>query len=127
MSDNTKKPAWWTDKISASWEVAKNLAVTEWKKVATDSKKMKDDVMEGALAFGHGARQSFSKFGAWTDEVERKLGEEWQRVHHDASESWEKVRDTVKHEWERVRAKQAAAGGDKPATETPPAEPPKNA
>jgi hypothetical protein len=110
MTD-VKKPAWWNDKIAASWTVAKNLAMKEWKKVAADSKQMKDEVMESALAFGHGARKTFTKFGAWTDEVERGLGEEWGRMTNDASASWEKVREAVKAEWERATTKPPGAGG----------------
>lgn len=121
MSD-IKKPAWWNDKIAASWTVAKNLAMTEWKKVAADGKKMKEEVVEGALAFGHGARKAYTKFEAWTDDFERDLSDEWKRLGNDATESWEKVRDAVKSEWQRATAKQADAAAGKPADAARPAD-----
>jgi hypothetical protein len=124
MTDETKKPRWWNDRIASSWEKAKTLAMTEWAKVAADTKKLEKTVMERALAFGHGARTAYAKMEAWTDQVERDLAEEWERLGNDGAAAWAKVRDTVKHEWQRATAKPATgAGQGAPAPSTEPAPP----
>lgn len=125
MSDETKRASWWTDRIAASWEKAKASAMAEWEKVTADTKKLEQAVVERALAFGHGARSAFSKVEAWTDQLERDLGKEWERLESGGAAAWAKVRDTVKHEWQRATAKPASAGEPVPAPPSDPADPDK--
>jgi hypothetical protein len=122
MTDETKKAPWWNDRIAASWEKAKATAVAEWAKVTADTKKLEKVVVERALAFGHGARKAYEKVEVWTDQVERDLGEQWQRLGNEGAAAWAKVRDTVKHEWQRATEKQAA-GAEPPAPAAAGAEP----
>ncbi len=126
MTDETKKAPWWNDRIAASWEKAKATALAEWAKVAGETRKLEKAVVERALAFGHGARNAFSKAEAWTDQLERDLGREWERLGNDGAATWAKVRDTVKHEWQRVTAKPATGTAPPaPASPSDPADPAK--
>jgi len=123
MTDEPKKPAWWTEKIAASWDKAKATAVAEWAKLNERTVGLEKKVAERAMAFGHGARVQFDKLVVWTDDVEKQLAEEWERLGNDGEAAWSKVRDTVKTQWQRaasaVQSKPAAPssgdGGDKPA------------
>ena len=124
MTDEPKKPAWWNDKIAASWEKAKATAVAEWAKLNERTVGLEKKVAERAMAFGHGARVKFDKLSAWTDQVEKDLAEEWERLGNDGEAAWSKVRDTVKQQWQRASAAMQskpaappagdAGGGDKP-------------
>jgi hypothetical protein len=121
MTDETKKAAWWNDRIAASWEKAKASALAEWAKVTADTKKLEKAVAERALAFGHGARSAFSKVEVWTDQIERDLGKEWERLGNGGAAAWAKVRDAVKHEWQRATTK--PAGGPERRAPVPPSDP----
>ena len=124
MTDETNRPRWWNERVAASWEKAKSVALAEWAKVTADTKKLEKAVLERALAFGHSAQSAYAKMEAWTDQVERDLAEEWERLGNEGAAAWAKIRDTVMHEWQRATAKPApGAGPDAPAPPAPPGDP----
>ena len=109
MAEPTK-PHWWSNLHDLSWNKMKAALVDEWHKGAGAAQKLEHSVAEKAIQLGHGARDSYKKFGGWTSELETTLKKDWETTHKDATATWDKVRDAVKHGWEKSHT-----GGDKQA------------
>ena len=100
----TKRPAWWTAEQEAAWTKAKAAIVADWSSLKHEASQLQAHVEDKALAFGHGARARFAEMGAWSDELEKKLAEDWKKTEEGASEGWTHVVGAVKHGWERAKA-----------------------
>lgn len=98
------KPKWWTDGMQASWDKVKLETVADWKKISAGEKKVETRIDEGALAFGHGAREAYHQIQVWGGELETKLKADWKETAGDAGYAWDKVSAAVERGWERAAA-----------------------
>jgi hypothetical protein len=101
--DKQPRPHWWNAAHDLSWEKVKGALVADWHKMTEGAQKLEKTLQERALAFGHGARDAYAKFGVWTADLEKELRADWEKTHKDASANWDKVKDAVKHGWERTK------------------------
>jgi hypothetical protein len=96
------KPAWWTDSLETSWGKVKVETLRDWRALAEDGKKVGYSMDEAALAFGHGAREIYTKLQVWGGALEDTLKVDWKETGHEVGCAWTRVRTAVKHGWERA-------------------------
>lgn len=95
-------PRWWTESLETSWNRVKTEAVAEWAQLGEHEKTLEHQIAEEAIAFGHGACETYDKLSVWGDDLENKLEADW-KDSHEAAHAWESVRDAVKHGWQRAK------------------------
>jgi hypothetical protein len=94
-------PQWWSDRIQAAWDRAREAALAAWQVRREYSAPIDPAIAELAIAFGHGARSAFPYLTTW-DAVRPQLRADWIRLGHVGPAAWDQIAELVRNEWLRA-------------------------